>query len=231
VIARIAGVSMQGDKHAMARVDSAALGPRLSPSIAGNTALNVRHMLQARGGGWWHGRHCGQQQRRPAGAGCATMIAEINTAAKNHCDYYTANTGTNCTADPHNEVEGCTGFTGTNPGARMLAAGDMGRGASEVMAFLDNPERAVATWVNSVWHRLPIIDPWTTHLGYGGSERCDTIDFRRGTPAPNDMVVLYPYAGQTGLPTTFDGSRGGPEPPEPSSGWPSASPITVYAQM
>lgn len=169
--------------------------------------------------------------RIPAGAGCATMIAEINTAAQNHCDYYTANTGTSCTADPHSEVASCSGFTGTNPGARMMAAGYMGRGSSEVMAFLNNPERAVATWVNSVWHRLPILDPWTTHLGYGGSERCDTIDFGRGTPAPNDTVVFYPYAGQTALPTTFDGSREGPEPPEPPTGWPSASPITVYAQM
>jgi hypothetical protein len=170
--------------------------------------------------------------RLPAGAGCATMIPEINAAAQAHCDYYAANTGMGmCTADPHGEVEGCTGFTGASPGARMMAAGYTGRGASEVMAFNNDPARAIAQWINSVWHRLPILDPWTTHLGYGGAERCDTIDFGRGTPAPEDTVVLWPYPDQTGLPTTFHGDREGPEPPMPPTGWPSATPITVYGQQ
>lgn len=169
------------------------------------------------------------EARVAAGAGCAAMIAEINAAAQNHCDYYAANTGT-CTANPHNEVEGCTGFTGEGPGDRMQAAGYTGRGASEVMAFANDPERAIAQWINSVWHRLPILDPWTTHIGYGNAERCDTIDFGRGTPAPEDTVVFYPYAGQVDVPVSFDGSREGPMPPAPSTGWPSGSPINVYAR-
>jgi uncharacterized protein YkwD len=169
--------------------------------------------------------------RLPAGSGCATMITEINAAAQSHCDYYATNADDDaCTANPHGEVMACTGFTGESPGDRMQAAGYMGRGASEVMAFANDPARAIAMWINSVWHRIPILDPWTTHLGYGAADNCDTIDFGRGTPAPEDTVVLWPYDGQTGLPTTFDGSREGPEPPEPPTGWPSATPITVYAQ-
>jgi hypothetical protein len=169
--------------------------------------------------------------RLPAGSGCATMIPEINAAAQNHCDYYAANAGDQaCTGNPHGEVQGCMGFTGASPGARMQAAGYMGRGSSEVMAFANDPERAVAMWINSVWHRLPILDPWITHLGYGGAENCDTIDFGRGTPAPEDTVVIWPYDGQTGLPTNFDGSHEGPMPPAPSTGWPSSTPITVYAR-
>jgi hypothetical protein len=167
--------------------------------------------------------------RLAAGAGCATLIPELTAAAQAHCDYYAANTGM-CVANPHNEVMGCTGFTGVNPGDRAEAAGYTGRGSSEVMAFSNDPLAAVAMWVNSVWHRLPILDPWTTELGYGHAERCDTIDFGRGTPAPEDTVVVYPYEGQTGVPPSFDGSREGPEPPAPASGWPSASPVTVYAQ-
>jgi hypothetical protein len=169
--------------------------------------------------------------RVPAGSPCATMIPEINESAQNHCDYYAANAGDDaCTADPHGEVMTCMGFTGASPGARMQAAGYTGRGSSEVMAFANDPAQAIGMWINSVWHRLPILDPWTTHLGYGGAENCDTIDFGRGMPAPEDTVVLWPYPGQTGLPTRFDGSREGPEPPEPPTGWPSATPITVYAQ-
>src|SRR5207344_284649 len=84
--------------------------------------------------------------------------------------------------------------------------------------------------INSVWHRLPVLNPWVTELGYGGANRCDTIDFARGTPMPNETVVVYPYDGQTGVPTSFDGSHEGPQPPAPSTGWPSGSPITVWAK-
>lgn len=168
--------------------------------------------------------------RLPAGAGCVTMIAEINTAAQNHCDYYAANSGM-CVASPHNEVMGCAGFTGENPGDRMNAAGYAGWGGGEVMAFNDDGAAAVAQWVNSVWHRLPILDPWTTELGYGHAANCDTIDFGGGgTGLPDDALVLYPYDGQTDVPVEFDGSREGPMPPAPSTGWPSASPVTVYAR-
>lgn len=171
------------------------------------------------------------EARLAAGAGCATMIPELNTSAQNHCDYYAANAGDDaCTANPHGEVMGCTGFTGEGLGDRMETAGYMGRGSSEVMAFENDPAQAIAMWINSVWHRIPILDPWTTHLGYGGADNCDVIDFGRGTPAPDDTVVLWPYDGQTGLPTTFDGSHEGPEPPAPPTGWPSSTPITVYAQ-
>jgi hypothetical protein len=171
--------------------------------------------------------------RLPSGAGCASMVAEINMAAANHCNYYAMNKASGqqmCIANPHNEVSGCAGFTGMGPGQRMMAAGYNARGYSEVMAFSNNAESAVAQWINSVWHRIPILDPWTTLLGYGNAMGCDTIDFAPGMGAPNDTVVLYPYDGQTGFPTSFNGQYEGPMPPAPPTGWPSASPVTVYAK-
>ena len=172
--------------------------------------------------------------RVPAGAGCATMVTELNLSSQNHCDYYAANSGDDaCTRDAHAEVQGCTGFTGAGVGERIAAAGydPAGRwGYSEVMAFANDPARAIAMWVNSVWHRVPILSPWMTHFGYGGANRCDTMDFAVGTPMPAETIVRYPYPGQTGVPTEFDGRTEGPQPPAPPTGWPSASPIILYAQ-
>jgi uncharacterized protein YkwD len=171
--------------------------------------------------------------RVPAGSGCANMILTLNMSALNHCNYYAMNSANQmCIADPHGEVMSCMGFTGTGPGQRMTAAGYTARGGgSEVMAFANNPMGSVATWVNSVWHRIPTLDPWTTDLGYGNAAKCDVIDFGRGmTVAPNDTVVVYPYDGQTAVPTSFDGSHEGPMPPAPTTGWPSSSPINIYAQ-
>lgn len=170
--------------------------------------------------------------RVPAGAGCVTMIAEINAAASAHCKYYDMYMeGDMCIASPHMEVMSCAGFTGENPGARMRAAGYMSSGGGEVMAFVNNAQSAVDTWMNSVWHRTPIIDPWTTHLGYGNATRCDTIDFGRGmTPAPADTVVVYPYDGQMNVPVSFNGQYEGPMPPAPPTGWPSSGPISISAR-
>jgi hypothetical protein len=168
--------------------------------------------------------------RLAAGASCAVMVSEINLAAQNHCEYYTMNSG-DCTASPHNEVEGCAGFTGRGPGDRMTAAGYAARfGGGEVMAFNGDPARAIEQWINSVWHRIPILDPWTNDLGYGGTGDCDTIDFGAGGDAPEDTVLVYPYSGQTDVPTSFNGAYEGPMPPAPSSGWPSSAPITLYAR-
>lgn len=172
--------------------------------------------------------------RVPAGAGCATMVAEINAAASAHCKYYDMYMeGDMCIASPHMEVMSCAGFTGENPGTRMRVAGYMasGGGGGEVMAFVNNPQSAVDTWMNSVWHRTPIIDPWTTHLGYGNASSCDTIDFGRGTtPAPADTVVVYPYDGQLNVPVSFNGQYEGPMPPAPATGWPSSGPISISAR-
>ena len=172
-------------------------------------------------------------QRLAAGAGCVTMVSGINKAAENHCKYYIdpANDGM-CTANPHNEVMGCAGFTGTGPGQRMMAAGYVARGGGEVMAFLNNPKGAIDTWINSVWHRIPLLDPWTGDMGYGGTAGCDTIDFGTGAMGvPATTILVYPYDGQTNVPPSFNGQYEGPMPPAPPTGWPSANPITLYGRM
>lgn len=169
------------------------------------------------------------EARIAAGAGCITLVSELSTAALNHCEYYAANDG-QCTADPHSEVDGCTGFTGTSGGARARAAGYQGQSSFEVMAFANDPQQAINLWINSVWHRLPILSPWVTEMGYGNAEGCDTIDFGRGMPLPDDTVVVYPYPDQVGVPPSFQGNQEGPEPPAPPTGWPSGIPINVYAQ-
>jgi hypothetical protein len=171
--------------------------------------------------------------RVPSGAGCATMISQINVAATNHCNYYGMYaSGDPCIANPHGEVMSCAGFTGASPGERMKAAGYMSSGGGgEVMAFVNSAQGSVDTWVNSIWHRTPILDPWTTHLGYGNSAKCDTIDFGRGTTgAPMTTFVVYPYDGQVNVPVSFNGQYEGPMPPAPATGWPSSGPISIHAQ-
>jgi len=169
------------------------------------------------------------QTRAAMGSPCATMVPALNTSAAKHCAYYAGNTATmSCIANAHVEVSGCTGFVAAQFSQRAQMAGYTGRPSSETMAFVNNGASSVQTWIDSVWHRTPVLSPWTRDLGYGAATKCDTMDFGVGAASSTSLVVTYPYDGQTGVPTSFNGSFEGPTPPAPASGWPSGYPAHVY---
>lgn len=171
--------------------------------------------------------------RLAAGAGCMNLVPALNKSAQSHCDYRAANaSNAMCIADAHGQVMSCSGFTGATAQAREIAAGYPRNLAYTEVAttYGNNPVAAVPSWIDTVWHRIPLLDPWTVDMGYGGAARCDVIDIGRGmTTAPQNTIVLYPYDGQTNVPPSFSG-REGPQPPPPASGWPSAYPVSIYAQ-
>jgi uncharacterized protein YkwD len=173
------------------------------------------------------------QTRLAAGVGCMNMVTALNTSALAHCNYNAANAkNQTCTSDPHGEMMSCTGFTGATAQAREVAAGyPQALAYTEVATtFGNNPVAAVPGWIDTVWHRIPLLDPWTVDMGYGGAVGCDVIDIGRGmSTVPANTVVVYPYNGQTDVPPTFSGLEG-PAPPPPPDGWPSAYPISIYAQ-
>jgi hypothetical protein len=171
--------------------------------------------------------------RVAAGAGCMNLVSALNTSALAHCNYHAANaSNAMCIADAHGELMSCSGYTGADAQAREVAAGyPKSLAYSEVATtFGNNPVAAVPSWIDTVWHRIPLLDPWTVDMGYGGAKGCDVIDIGRGmSTAPAGTIVVYPYDGQTNVPPTFSG-REGPAPPPPPSGWPSAYPVSIYAQ-
>ncbi len=171
------------------------------------------------------------QTRSAMGSPCATMVAALNTSASKHCAYYAANqppASATCIADPHVEVSGCADFVAAQFNDRETAAGYTGYADSETMAFDDSGTGSVQQWIDSVWHRTPVLSPWTRDIGYGSATACDTMDFGVGSASPSDLIVTYPYDGQTGVPTSFNGTYEGPMPPAPPGGWPSGYPVHVY---
>jgi hypothetical protein len=172
--------------------------------------------------------------RLAMGVECAKLALDLDASAKAHCDFYAANADNMMceggSISPHDEVMGCTGFTGTDPGARVEAAGYVGNGWGEVMAFNDDPLKAVNQWVNSVWHRTPLLSPWWDDMGYGNAAKCDVIDLGPGTQSPKTVTAMYPYSGQTNVTRSFNGANEGPVPPAPPTGWPSGPPITLYVR-
>lgn len=166
--------------------------------------------------------------RRALGLPCLHVVPEIAEAAAAHCAYYVANRGA-CIGSPHRQVEGCKNFRAVRFSDRMRQAGYTGHPAYEAMTYLGAGARAVDKWMDSVWHRIPILSPWVSDVGYGSAGACDTMDFGWAAPGPVLPPVMYPYDRQTRVPVSFDGRLESPVLPAPPRGWPSGYPIIVYA--
>jgi hypothetical protein len=167
--------------------------------------------------------------RAASGIPCATLQPTLDTSAADHCEYYAANVSSaTCVADPHVEVSGCTDYVAAQFYTRETDAGYTGQPAFEDMAFDDNGTTSTQQFIDSVWHRIPILSPWVRDMGYGGATGCDTIDFGVGAATADTVTAVYPYPGQSGVPTSFNGTYEGPPPPEPPGGWPSGYPVTTY---
>jgi hypothetical protein len=96
------------------------------------------------------------------------------------------------------------------------------------MAYVGHGRTAVGQWLDSVWHRIPIVSPDVDEAGYGKSGRCDTMDFGLSTGTSEPRNLVYPFDGQTDVPRSFSG-RESPEPPAPPEGWPSGYPVSLNA--
>ncbi len=163
----------------------------------------------------------------------AHLDAALDQSSQAHADYFVNNADAYSGGlSPHEEDASFPdGFTGVQFFNRMSAAGYAGQPLFEVMAFVDDPNEAVAEWFNTVLHRIPLVHPNTRDLGYGGARSggraADVVDFGAGSSADPHQVVLVPPPGATGVAPSFSGNEG-PQPPAPPRGaFPSGPIVSV----
>jgi len=172
--------------------------------------------------------------RRAVGLPPVDQIASLNQAATAHAKFYALHydkyqsTG----LSPHEEDPSFgEGFTAADFFARMQAKGFDGWGGFEIIAFYHNPRLAVAGWVATLYHRIPVVYPGSATMGYGGAgggvRAIDVIDWGTGAPTPAGVTeVLYPWEGQTDVDVSWDGFES-PQPPPPPGGYPSGPIVTA----
>lgn len=175
--------------------------------------------------------------RTAAGLPPVNAHAQLEAAALAHSQFM-ANNASQCYPGAHNEVQNasCRGFTGATPGARVTAAGYRASASAEVINFERTPVASIDGWVWTVYHRFPFVDPnysevgWASARAASGGNTNNTMEFARAGSGPAlDHVVVFPFPGQTDVPTTFQGNLEGPTPPVPESThrWPSGTVITL----
>jgi len=167
--------------------------------------------------------------RRLTGLPPVELNKSLNKAAYNHSLYLTNNPGAGHYENNKNDPY----YSGNHPWDRTGYFGYFSPVIGEDIHFVNRHLAAVDDWVDSVYHRFPIINPGYTQLGYGyaanGNKYFNVLDM--GGPGYINLerrIVVYPAEGQLGVPVTWSGL----EDPDPFRLYPEAEgpggyPITL----
>lgn len=160
--------------------------------------------------------------REAAGLQPLRYDPRLGAAAQGHAIWLDAND-----AQGHTEQEGTPHFTGLTVGDRTAAFG-YPRPASEV-ALSGEPDQAVELWMETLYHRLPLLHPGHTEAGAGAAGRRAVMNL--GPSGESDQMVLWPYPGQTGVYTQWQAHTETPDPLRLYPGVPDPVGTTITLQM
>lgn len=156
--------------------------------------------------------------RAAAGLPLLSYSPALGAAAAGHAAYLTANPAQQM-ADAHSQIPETRGFFAVSAGERASYYG-YAAGISEVINFVDRAEDAITGWIDTLYHRIPLLHPGMKVAGYGlataGSDRVNVM--MTGPADSSALRARWPYAGQTGVPTAWDGA----EVPDPFVLYPGA---------
>ena len=89
---------------------------------------------------------------------------------------------------------------------------------------------ALQGWIDTVYHRLPLLSPTTQLIGYGqqisGGTAINVIDSSGRNGLKSDPIIVWPWPGQHNVAASWNGLEG-PTPPAPPSGFPSGPVVTA----
>jgi tetratricopeptide (TPR) repeat protein len=169
--------------------------------------------------------------RGAAGLPPVHLDGRLSASARSHSYYWLFNnlSSTVSGLGIHMETPGLRGYSGQTPGARALAFGYPNARVGEDIDHRGGPVAAVDEWVNSVFHRFPIVRPDLVAVGYGearaGPLLIEDLEFSFALPQAAQPVV-YPGAGQPRVPAFFVDNEL-PDPVPVGKPRATGSPVTV----
>jgi cytochrome c-type biogenesis protein CcmH/NrfG len=180
--------------------------------------------------------------RARAGLPAVQLDEHLTKSAVAHSFYWLFNNGSSDVArlGIHRETFGFPGFSGVLPLDRDRTFGYFrGGGVGEDITHRGAPVAAVADWVNSVYHRFPILRPDLVAIGYGdaviGPITMEDMEFGFvQSDGPHHAPVAYPAPQAQQVPTTFvDNELPDPVPPGAprTTGYPVTLNFDIFARV
>ncbi|HYF92465.1 MAG TPA: stalk domain-containing protein [Symbiobacteriaceae bacterium] len=130
----------------------------------------------------------------------------VVAAAYNHAGYLVANAGK--PANAHDEVPGMPLFTGKSSSDRVRIYGPPDAG--EIITWTHSAELAVDNWMETLYHRLPLVGDGRAYIGFGrAGTRNNYASVLNLTSAGSAKRTEspWPYPGQTGVPVSWLGAE------------------------
>ena len=128
----------------------------------------------------------------------------------------------------HKEESGGQGYVGDNVLSRAQHFGYPQRSMAEVITHRNDAAAAVNDWIDSVYHRIPLMRADLLELGYGdaylGPMTVQVMDMSYRESATG-RVIVYPVANQMNVPTAFNGNE--IPDPAPNANYPIGYPVTA----
>jgi uncharacterized protein YkwD len=168
--------------------------------------------------------------RQLAGLAPVTASAVIHQSALAHA-FYTFFNGASPSIRElgiHKEESTGQGYVGDNVLTRAQHFGYPSRSMAEVITHRSDPAGAVSDWIDSVYHRFPLLRADLLELGYGdaylGPMTAQVMDtaYRESSTG---RVIFYPAANQTNVPTAFNGNE--IPDPAPNASYPIGYPVSA----
>ena len=148
--------------------------------------------------------------RAQAGLPAVRVDPRLRDSALAHTWYWFFNNASPTVAKLgiHRETPGLPGFAGARALDRAQTFGWHDGPIGEDITHRGDPGAAVADWLDSVYHRFPIMRPELTAIGFADAEignlPMEDMEFGFGyQTGPAHAPVDYPVDGQTGVPTSF----------------------------
>src|SRR5438094_9489482 len=168
--------------------------------------------------------------RRLAGLTPVTSTPVVHQAALAHAFYTFFNGALPSIRDLgiHKEEASGQGYTGDNVLSRAQHFGYPQRSMADVITHRTEPAGAVADWIDSVYHRFPLLRADLVELGYGdaylGPLSVQVMDMSYRERATG-RIIVYPAANQVSVPIAFNGNE--IPDPAPNASYPIGYPVTA----
>lgn len=160
---------------------------------------------------------------------------QLELAATSHADFLLQHRDTykDSGLSAHLQPADLNGFVAEQFYERVEFFGYSGLSLAEVVAFKPTSTAAARSWLESLYHRLPLLDPMAVEIGYGqagdGTQWTNVLELGRPVgEAAGDHLVAWPIAGEIDVPTEWDGKEV-PQPAAPPQGYPSGPVVTLQA--
>lgn len=169
--------------------------------------------------------------RKSAQLAAVSEDASLDDAALAHAYYWLFNFGqaSEQGVAVHTELKTLPGFTGADSLQRSAHFGYPGGRSAEDIAHTYSATAAVQRWMDTVYHRLPILDGEALAAGYGeaqvGAISIQILEVGLDRPGTGDPVV-YPAPEQSSVPSLFVGGEV-PDPLPAGTVYPVGYPITL----